>query len=259
MSSMISSLASPFPLEVTTDKELRELCQLLWNWDICGACQDGQQPCNTTSCPWRRSARLSKFFEFYKGVTSSYVPELLPGSRPALRSHSDVFDIIRLIKKRPTVARSELTEQYFSRRSNGREAIPPVADQHRAFNLAARVMSMVTCSTENQPSVLLELGTQPASWHSSESFSDFMSAAFPQNNMGNLIVKDESGKMKDIKSIITARHLKKTSGLKFQRTDDLRHHLKLDERSGVVEIFHLTSVLKENLAASQPTTDEKSM
>ncbi|KAI8674390.1 hypothetical protein NCS55_00763000 [Fusarium keratoplasticum] len=243
---MIGSLESPYPLQNVADAQLQKLTQVLWNWDICEACQNGET-CTTARCPWRRSARLKWFFDFYGDVTSFYVPELLPGSTPGLRSHEDVFDIIRLLKAQPNTKRSELTQEYFSKRDKP----PPPTDQHRAFNLAVRIMSTVKCSADNQPSGLLELGTQPIQWHSDKSLVEFMAKAFPQGDTGNLHVRDGSGKIRDIKSTVTARRLEKDAGLRFRGTDDLRNHLKMDVKKGVVEVFHYTSVLKEHLTSSQ--------
>ncbi|KAL6694079.1 hypothetical protein J3F84DRAFT_378519 [Trichoderma pleuroticola] len=143
--------------------------------------------------------------------------------------------------------RSELTHEYFSKRDKP----PPSSDQHWAFNLAMQVMSMVKCSAENQPSSLLELGTQAIQWHFDESLAEFISRAFPQKDTGNLHVHDDSGEMRDIKPALTARRLKKVAGLRFQGTDDLRNHLRMDVKGGVVEIYHYTSVLREHLAAWQ--------
>jgi hypothetical protein len=247
---MIGSLESPFPLTGVTDAELQQLSQTLWNWDICNGCQNGQT-CVAPSCSWKRSARLGRFFDFYKEATSFYVPELLPGSKPALRNHGDVLEIIRLIRSQPNTSRSELTRAYFSQR----DTPPPPADQHRAFNLAIKIMSMVTCSAENQPSGLLELGTQPLPWHSDSSAVEFMSRAFPAVGTGDLRVRDDSGRIRDVKSALSARRLKKIAGLRFQGTDDLRNHLRLDGKQGAVEIYHYTSVLKESLMASQSARD----
>ncbi|RYP82363.1 hypothetical protein DL769_001688 [Monosporascus sp. CRB-8-3] len=246
---MIGSLQRPYPLQGVNDGHLKKLCQVLWNWELCETCQSGQ-PCRGPRCPWRRSSRLEPFFDFYKEVTSSYVPELLFGSQPALRSHDDVCDIIRFLKNQQDATRSELTDQYFSRRAKDSE-LPPIADQHRAFNIAVKIMSMVTCSAENQPSGLLELGTQPLPWRDDTSFASFITRAFPSVDIGDLEIKDNWGKTTDVKSAITARRLKKIAALSFRGTDDLRNHLRLDARNGVVEIYHYTSVLKENLMASQ--------
>ncbi|KAI8716660.1 hypothetical protein NCS52_00960200 [Fusarium sp. LHS14.1] len=110
-------------------------------------------------------------------------------------------------------------------------------------------MSMVKCSADNQPSGILELGTQPIRWHSDSSLADFMAKAFPQGDKGNLHVRDDSGKIRDLRSTVTARRLKKVACLRFEGTDDLRNHLKMDVKEGVVEVFHCTSVLKEYLTA----------
>ncbi|OPB47163.1 hypothetical protein A0O28_0072870 [Trichoderma guizhouense] len=243
---MIGSLACPYPLKSITDAELQKLTQALWKWNICQACQNAEA-CTTLGCSWRRSARLERFFDFYKYVTSSYVPDLLPASTPALRNHEDVFDIIRLLQAHPDTKRSELTHEYFSKRDKP----PSSSDQHWAFNLAVQVMSMVKCSAENQPSSLLELGTQAVQWQFDESLAEFISRAFPQKDIGNLHVHDDLGEIRDIKPALTARRLKKIAGLSFRGTDDLRNHLRMDVKRGVVEIYHYTSVLREHLAASQ--------
>uniref|UniRef100_A0A8H7NKL8 Uncharacterized protein n=1 Tax=Bionectria ochroleuca TaxID=29856 RepID=A0A8H7NKL8_BIOOC len=225
---MIGSLASPYPLKSITDAELQQLTQTLWNWKICEACQNGET-CINSRCSWRRSARLERFFDFYKYVTSSYVPDLLPASTPALRNHDDVFEIIRLLQAYPDMKRSELTHEYFSKRDRP----PPSSDQHWAFNLAVQVMSMVKCSAENQPSGLLELGTQPIQWLYNESLAEFISRAFPQKDTGNLHIYDGSGEIRDIKSALSAKRLRKIAGLRFQGTDDLRNHLKMDVKKGL--------------------------
>ncbi|KAF3076367.1 hypothetical protein CFAM422_001629 [Trichoderma lentiforme] len=243
---MIGSLASPYPLKGITDTELQKLTQALWNWNICEACQN-VEACTNSRCSWRRSALLEPFFDFYKYLTSSYVPDLLPASTPALRSHEDVFDIIKLLQAHPDMKRSELTHEYFSKRNK----LPPSSDQHWAFNLAIQIMLMVKCSADNQPSGLLELGTQAIQWHFDEPLTEFISRAFPQKNTGNLHIYDDSGEIKDIKSALSAKSLKKVAGLRFQGTDDLRNHLRMDVKRGVVEIYHYTSVLREHLAASQ--------
>ncbi|KAF4508095.1 hypothetical protein G6O67_004520 [Ophiocordyceps sinensis] len=245
-------LDSPFPLQSITDSELQRLAQALWNWDICEPCQSGA-PCVLPSCSWRRSARLWRFFDFYKAITASYVPELLPGSKPALRDHADVLDIILLLRANPDTQRHALTHDYFRRRV----IKPPPADQHRAFNLVVQVMTMVKCSAENQPSGLLELGTQPLPWHAHASLTEFMSRAFPESERVHVCALDNQ--ISHMKSALRARRLRKVAGLRFRGTDDLRNHLRLDTSKGIVEIFHYTSVLKEQLLASRPSPDSHSL
>ncbi|KJZ74450.1 hypothetical protein HIM_06046 [Hirsutella minnesotensis 3608] len=149
--------------------------------------------------------------------------------------------------------RSDLTHEYFSRRG----AMPPsMADKHRAFNLVVQVMAMVKCSAGNQPSGVLELGTQPLTWHSDKSLTEFMLDAFPHFGIVNLNVHDDLNKTRGVKPVLTGARLKKVAGLRFRGTDDLRNHLRMDDRRGIIEIDHYTSVLKEHLVASRPIGDD---
>jgi len=250
--SMAGLAESLYPLKSVTDTDLQNLTQVLWNWDVCNACRNSDVCENPATCSWKHAPSLQRFFDFYKHITSFYVPELLPGSTPALGSHQDLLDIVRLLQAHPSRKRSELTHDHFSRQ----ERPPLPTDQHRAFNLAVQVMTMVNCSADNQPFGLLELGTQSMLWHSNNSLAEFMGKAFPEKVIAALHVgdtlhmRDDSGKIRDVKAELSAKRLKKVAGLSFQGTDDLRNHLKLDVKKGVVEIYHYTSVLKQHLMAS---------
>ncbi|RYP28250.1 hypothetical protein DL767_007300 [Monosporascus sp. MG133] len=247
------SISKPtFPLDEVTDAQLQALCHTLWDWTLCAGCSVAQ-PCVREECPQRRSPRLEPFFQYYKEVTASYVPELLlPDTTQAIRSHEDLFDIICLLKEKPTIQRAQLTKEYFSSRVEENE--PPLSDQHRAFNLAMRAMAMVNCCIENQAGGLLESGEEPSVWRSDKSLHEFISSTFPMRDHPSLNEKDESAP--DIKAGLTATKLKKVAGLKFKGTNDLRNHLKLDQKAGIVEIYHHTSVLKEHLMASKARSRE---
>ena len=243
---MALSTPSTFPLEEVTNSQLQELCHILWGWSLCTQCLQGGI-CRGGECPGPRTARLAPFFQYYREVTASYVPELLiSDTGQAIRSHEDLFEIIRHIQQHPTMARSVLTTQYFS--SRGDEHEPPISDQHRAFNLAVRVSLMVNCCIDGQAGGLLESGAEPGVWRGDKSLAEFISASFPTRDHPTLNENDESSP--DIKSELTAKKLRKVANLRFQGTDDLRNHLRLDQRTGVVEIYHHTSVLKEQLMAS---------
>lgn len=242
-----SLTASPFPLQFIENGHLQKLYQTLWGWDICESCQR-EQSCAGEACPWPRS-NLTSFFDHYKNITSSYVPELIPATQSALRSHEDLFDIIKLLKAMPTVMRSDLMNYYFSARTDNMKP-PSLADQDWAFNLAVKIMTSISCSGEMQPYDLLEFGTQPSRWHNDSSLAEFILGAFPESGPGNLVIMGDFRTAKGLKPSITAKQLTK-AGLRLKATDDLRNHLKLDVTTGVVEIYHYTGVLKENLKASQ--------
>jgi hypothetical protein len=122
-------------------------------------------------------------------------------------------------------------------------------DQNRAFNLAMRIMTTVCCSIENQVSGQLEYGSEPVVWRNDKSFQDFTRSIFPASDQITLNDNDES--LLRIKEHVTAIWLRKVANLRFCGTDDLKNHLSLDQRTGIVEIYHSTSTLKEHLTATR--------
>lgn len=94
----------------------------------------------------------------------------------------------------------------------------------------------------------MEFGTDPCIWRSDQSPLDFTATVFPVREHPSL--NDENQASPDIKTELSAVKLKQIAGLKFEGTAELREHLKLDQKTGVVEIYHFTSVLKEHLRAS---------
>ncbi|KAI0162630.1 hypothetical protein BJ166DRAFT_524140 [Pestalotiopsis sp. NC0098] len=233
-----------FPLEKVTDTQLDQLGCALWSWRFSCVCSSAQT-CVSDECSRRRFARLKPFFNYYRELTATYIPGVLYiGAEQAIRCHEDVFEMIRLIKSRPDDPRSRLTKDHFSSRQKG---VPPISDQHHAFNLAMRVLTMVYCCVEGQNVGNLEAGLDASMWNSITSATDFISSTFPA--MEHPSLEDESST--HIKAQLSAINLRKVVGLSFIGTNDLRNHLKLDQKRGIVEIFHHTGFLKECLLASK--------
>lgn len=234
---------SLLPLEKVTDKQLQTLGEVLWSWTSCEGCRTGRS-CTTEVCPSQRFKRLGRFFEHYKDLTASYEADAAPGDRAALNTHEDLFAIIKQLKLEPDITRAELTARIF--RDDTSRGLPSFADRERAINLAVKVMAMVNCSAQRQSSGLLEHGLSQAPWRSDITFSQFLVDTFPMTDHPSLNDDDLKGSM-DLKAALMAKKLKKRIGLKFQPTDDLRRHLKLDRKTRVVEIYHHTAFLKEHL------------
>lgn len=239
---------SSFPLE-TTDGDLRKLCQALWSWHLCQGCYNGER-CTTSDCPWQRARHLVRFFEYYKYMTTTYETDAGPGGSPALSSHENLLEIVTTLRSDPDVTRTQLKQKMFENPTGRRK--PSSIDQDRAINLAVRIMVMVSCSAQAQSSALLEHGTHQIRWHNNATFSQFIEDVFPATNYPGLN-NDDTGSSLDIKTALTANKLKKRAGLKFRPTDDLRSHLRLDQRNGVVEIYHHTAFLKEHLRITKDT------
>src|ERR1700743_825554 len=239
---------SPFPLAKTLNQDLHRLCEVLWKWPICVDCKAGKtSSLHDAKCPWpSRSSKLAKFFDYYKQTVGSYVPDLLPGDSPALRNHEDLVEIIQLLKDWPEVLRGQLTKLHFSGRSNNGPDIPPVSDQNRAFDLAMKVLITVNCAVDNQSMNLMESGVVPLTWSNDESLSEFVARVFPSADYQLLNEKDQVMRIPGIKALLTARRLKRIAGLRIEATNDLRDHLRVDQVTGILLVYHHTSFLREN-------------
>lgn len=235
-------MASQFPISKTTTFELQQLTKVLWSWFICAECLAGQ-PCQTETCSWPRSAVIARFIESYKMLTAQYESDVRPGQDPGLRSHEDLRKIIEELKSDPYVTRQTLLESLFPDR-------PARSDQERAVNMAVRVLLMINCASSRQSPLLLEHGSDQTPWRSEVPFSEFITSIFPRS---------EHPSIDDIKQCLRATKLNKRAGLRFEATDDLKNHLKLDRKRAVVQIFHHTSFLKEQLRLTKDVMDPMSV
>jgi hypothetical protein len=107
-------------------------------------------------------------------------------------------------------------------------------------------MFMVNCSAQRQIFGLLEYGMDKVEWRNDATFAKFMADIFLMTDHPG-INNENAGVSIDMKIALKARKLEKIAGLKFRATNDLRSHLKLDQKSGIVDIFHHTAFLKEHL------------
>ncbi|TEY68086.1 hypothetical protein BOTCAL_0123g00150 [Botryotinia calthae] len=222
---------------------LQALTKVLWSWCICTNCQT-ETPCKTGDCSWSsRSTTLSRYFEFFKISASNYRCNIAPGQSPGLSSYNDLFKIIEQLKSSPGLSKAELLEKLFTDR-------PTRPCQERALNLTVQVVMMINCSSSRQSSVLLEYGNEQARWHLNDTFSQFLNDVFPKTSHPSI---DE------IKNELLATKLKKNARLEFQPTDNLRNHLRLDKKAGIVEIFHHTAFLKEQLRLTKEQPQSSSV
>ncbi|KAI5917054.1 hypothetical protein F4810DRAFT_705211 [Camillea tinctor] len=240
---MFSSYESIYPLAKVSRHDLSKLCEVLWGWE---------------PCPDWTAERACQHPSPDPGyVTAYYVPELDIDCSPAIQSHDDLIDIIRCIKNHADKPRLQITLEHFSTGTKlGDQQLTPSNDQNRAFNLAARIMTMLLCTVEGQSDGLLEAGSQPSIWHSDRSFNQFINAAIPKQGQVRLGPCNDSIPQLDLPlGAITAKRLKKVAKLRLIPTNDLRDHLLLDSTNGTVALYHYTSVLKEHLGL--PSTHQQ--
>lgn len=229
-----------FPLESVTKPQLRRLGRALWGWKLGIDNESIQARPNTV--------KLEPYFQFYRKMTASYVSDAFPPDEAqALRSHDDLCDIITLITSKPDAQRTALTEEYFSGRQRDRETLPE--DEKQAFNLAIKAILMISCSYEEEAGSI-----ESSIWRNDQSARDLVLATFPVRDHPNL--NEPDGSLPDIKSALRATRLRKVARLSFRGTDDLRNHLRMDLKTGVVELYHHTAFLKECLEVSKDTDVE---
>lgn len=165
-------------------------------------------------------------------------------------THDDLFDVIKYLKQEPDITRSHFAIRFLENRPD--RLPPPFADRERAINLAVKVMTMINCSAQRQSSGLLEHGAFQIPWRPDITFTQYILDIFPKTEHPSF--NDEDLKFQQhMKTSLMARKLRKRIGLRFQPTDDLRAHLKLNRKSNVVEIYHHTAFLKEHLRLTRDT------
>jgi hypothetical protein len=169
---------------------------------------------------------------------------MLAVGEQALRNHEDLFQIMQMLKENCDVPRSDLTAQHFSQPGKSRESHS--IDQYRALNMAVRIMTSICCSSERQYLGQIELGSDPVVWRNDKSLQQFLESAFPAPAHSSF-----HGPGFWPPPQIEAARLEKVAGMKFHGTDDIKNHLRFDRDTGVLEIYHHVSTLKEHLRASR--------
>ncbi|KAK3692987.1 hypothetical protein B0T22DRAFT_370081 [Podospora appendiculata] len=265
----VTAFPTAFPLQAVSTSHLRALCRVLWDWHLCDNCRNptnNRWQCQTDGCPWEEKTmygRLELFFDLYRELTRAYVPDFFGDEDQALRGHHDLFDIMLLLKTHgATLTRDECRAIYFAHRgTKGGPLTIARADQDRAFDLASRVMTMAAVaggSLESQRRLrVFRSGDDDESgarfldphWRADQSLSVALSDLFPMRIHPSL--QDGDALVERIKADLTAVNLTRIAGLRMEGTNDLKNHLRLNQATGVVHVFHMTTVLKEHLLASR--------
>jgi hypothetical protein len=186
---------------------------------------------------------LRRFYQFYEATVSSYFEDDTAGPDTVVfRTHEDLFRAILLLRQNPEKTRKEFSELL-------RKDTPKACDSDlfRATDLAAKVLTMVDCSTSYRlPTDRLETGNFRIPWKDDSAFSKYFQDLFPTENHP-VFSYPHSEAFADAKGELLARKLQKHLDVKFRPTHDIRNHLKFNRRSNVLEIYHFTSFIKEEL------------
>lgn len=186
-------------------------------------------------------------FSSYRRLTSSFVPDYI--ARPALSNHDDLLWIMNQIREHPSESKAQLMEDCFGPNGQQMANSPTAADQERVLNLAASVLLSMNCGIPGVCIDRIDDGDSSLPWTLAMSIEAFILEAFVPApvtpGQGQVRAVDQV----DLKAL-TAKQLKHKAGLRFERTDDLFSHLRLDPKTRTVHVFDCTAALEEMLQAS---------
>lgn len=217
-----------YPLEEITESQLRTLGGTLWSWRFCSKHCHG---CALESCSAQRSRRLHHFFNHVQELTCLESP-----------FQDDVFAIVQILKSNPDVTRAGLTGNLFQ--GTGQHPLS-LADRENAVNIAIEIITTLDCTSQRLSIDMPECSAFHIKWPSDMTYTQFILDAFPSRD------NSDAGSALEIPTMrmrsLMATKLKKRLGLRFQPTDNLRRHMRLDLDKNVLEIYSCTALLKEHL------------
>jgi len=219
----------------------QRLGQVLWEWKLCGQCT-ANSSCAHWTCPWSRVRGVDAFWDHYERVTDAYIPEQ-PGKRRALNDQSSVLDVIQSIKTgRATPKRDLLRDMFESGRAVG-DKPPAPHDQKRAFNIGASILLLMDFGILHDAANISAGPVLPIPWRDELSADNFVKEAFRCGPIPHDLQRMIMG--------LKAKKLISNADLRLASTNDIRRHLVLDQKEGIVWVFHQSSVLREFLSASE--------
>ncbi|KAK1754021.1 hypothetical protein QBC47DRAFT_403417 [Echria macrotheca] len=255
--------ATPYkPLSRPTRSEAKALCQAMWDWNqgigdhriICHNCPDSttddlEPTCEEDEygCPWKARFHAKRaFIGFYGDLAEQYTAPPFGHDDQVIHKHQDLFDIIAFLRTAdPELTRRQCMELYFntspvSSSTCGHGPGPAATCREEAFLFAARILTMVTFSSEGQ-------GTGTGCWPMDIPLHVALRNVFPQ-------ITSTEEETKDMRRVereprLNAHNLVTLANVTIQPTNDLRKHLELDE-AGNLHFFHHLGFLFECLRVS---------
>lgn len=163
-----------------------------------------------------------------------------PNGRGPL-THTDILQAVQLLKDNPSITKAKAINDLFN--NIDANNVRPEADA--TINLAVQSMIMVDCSAKHHHAADFSLGGyRPVSWHTDETFFDFVNRSFPSGH------DRSTERLRDAlrsQSSMKAWKLQKRLGMSFRGTDNLTEHLLFEPRDNCLYLFHHAGFLKAHL------------
>jgi hypothetical protein len=238
-------------LQVSDAKLISDIGQSLWSWDLCKECSNGKT-CSGGECPSIRAIRHQRYLQYYKAILTTYL-EGKSGEENAIESFEGIFNIVSILRANPDIKHAELCQRAFM----PTKTKCSLSAQSDGLALAVRIFLMVDPTALHHSSDRLENGTFRVHWQSDVPFSKYLQDIFPLGNHHALSYANNE-LSDDIRAQLKATKLIKRLGITIRGTSDIRNHLHLDRRQNVLEIFHFTFFLKEQLRVTKDLDDTMS-
>lgn len=231
-----------------------KIARALWSWQTCERCRSGKSCASLESCPASRLLRLEAYFRTLAGRDLETDGK---GTGIIFEDEAPLENLCQDLRSRTAVARHEVLRTLFDSTADvDSEPTGSTVEKEQILDVLVKLMFMVDCSGQSLETVQdLERASFRHAWRSKATMSQFFMAAFPMHDHPRVTEKGTA-----IVDSLRARHLKQRAGLSFVPTNDLRNHLRLNRKTGEVQVFHQIAFLKEHLrlTLSEPADMEMS-
>ncbi|KAK0625828.1 hypothetical protein B0T14DRAFT_425123, partial [Immersiella caudata] len=120
--------------------------------------------------------------------------------------------------------------------------------------LVVRISIMTESGALHHSSNRLEKGSFRISWIDDVPFTQYLHDLFPTESRAVLSYADNELFL-TTRSTIKANKLKRRLGITFRATHDVKNHLYFDRRANVIDIYHHTAFIKQQLRATRDGGD----
>ncbi|CEI65501.1 unnamed protein product [Fusarium venenatum] len=177
-----------------------QLAITLWSWDVCRDCTEEKRvQCENQNCLGSRITRIQRYLKYYEAVISTYIDATSTSTRN-VKTHSDIFTIISILKSHSDATLSEL-RQLASPSTN-------TNTQADAIAIGVKTMLMIDPSALHRSSDRLEKGTFRVHWKEDVPLSKYIQDSFPIGNH-NVLSYHTSELFADTKRQLKAVNLKR--------------------------------------------------
>ncbi|RGP68940.1 hypothetical protein FLONG3_8001 [Fusarium longipes] len=226
-----------------------QLATALWPYNVCQNCNEKfKSRCDRQNCLRGRISQIQRYLQYYEAIVSTYMDATSSSTRK-IKTHSDIFAIISTFKSYPDATLSELC-----RLTSNSQATEAVRNQADAVALCVKAMLMIDPSALHHSSDRLEKGSFRIHWREDVPLSKYVQDSFPLGNH-NVLSYSTSELFADVKRQLKAVDLKRRLSITIRATSDIRNHLLFDRRNKVLEVYHYTSFLKEQLRVTRDSGD----